>query len=266
MSDILDDLLEVTGALRDSAEAGGASDVVVADGGVVRADVGRERRKGTPEVILADRKAPDDVLKAVRAFLDAGGRAILSRVPPVVADRLREEHADSRVESYPASGMLVVKRPDWRAPSVGGCVGVMTAGTSDVPIAEEAQVVASEMGARVVHAYDVGVAGLHRLAQPLRQFGEQAVDVIVVAAGMDGALPSVVAGLVAVPVIGLPTSVGYGLGGRGVAALLGMLQSCAPGLTVVNIDNGIGAGITAAMIANRVAAARRGSNSRTAGS
>jgi pyridinium-3,5-biscarboxylic acid mononucleotide synthase len=113
----------------------------------------------------------------------------------------------------------------------------------------------------VVRADDVGVAGLHRLEAPLRLLRERGVDTIVVAAGMDGALPSVVAGLVDVPVIGLPTSVGYGLGGGGVAALLSMLQTCAPGLVVVNIDNGVGAGATAALFANRVAAARSASAS-----
>ncbi len=112
------------------------------------------------------------------------------------------------------------------------------------------------MGATVLEAWDVGVAGLHRLVSPLERFAAAEVDVIVVAAGMDGALPSVVAGLVDVPVIGLPTSVGYGLGAGGVGALTTMLQSCAPGLVVVNIDNGIGAGSTAALIANRSAAGR----------
>jgi NCAIR mutase (PurE)-related protein len=115
---------------------------------------------------------------------------------------------------------------------------------------------AEEMGCEVTCIYDVGVAGLHRLVAPLRELLTRGTDAIIVAAGMDGALPSVVAGLVAVPVIGLPTSVGYGMGGKGVAALLSMLQTCAPGLAVVNIDNGVGAGITAAMIANRVAEAR----------
>jgi len=118
-------------------------------------------------------------------------------------------------------------------------------------------VLAEEMGCETVAIYDVGVAGIHRLFEPLHKMLEAAVDVIVVAAGMDGALPSVVAGLVNVPVIGLPTSVGYGFGGKGVSALLSMLQTCSPGLVVVNIDNGVGAGATAAMIANRVAAARR---------
>jgi NCAIR mutase (PurE)-related protein len=114
------------------------------------------------------------------------------------------------------------------------------------------------MGCQVYTAYDVGVAGIHRLWEPLHDLLEEArVDVIVVAAGMDGALPSVVSGLVDVPVIGLPTSVGYGMGGKGEAALLSMLQSCAPGMAVVNIDNGIGAGAVAGLIANRLAAARQ---------
>jgi NCAIR mutase (PurE)-related protein len=133
---------------------------------------------------------------------------------------------------------------------------VLTAGTSDVPIAEEAAVVAHEMGCAVSTTYDVGVAGLHRLFKPLQKLMDDDTDVIIVAAGMDGALPSVVAGLVSVPVIGLPTSVGYGMGGKGVAALLTMLQTCAPGLTVVNIDNGVGAGATAALTANRMARLR----------
>jgi hypothetical protein len=123
-------------------------------------------------------------------------------------------------------------------------------------VAAEAALVALEMGATVLEAWDVGVAGLHRLIEPLERFADEGVDVIVVAAGMDGALPSVVAGLVDVPVIGLPTSIGYGFGSGGIGALTTMLQSCAPGLVVVNIDNGIGAGSTAALIANRAADSR----------
>ena len=145
---------------------------------------------------------------------------------------------------------------EWRP---GGRVGVITAGTSDVPWAEEAALLCREMGCQVHTVYDVGVAGIHRLWEPLHLLLDEAqVDVLIVAAGMDGALPSVISGLVDVPVIGLPTSVGYGLGGKGEAALLSMLQSCAPGMAVVNIDNGIGAGAMAGLIANRAAAARRG--------
>src|SRR2546422_3962518 len=125
-----------------------------------------------------------------------------------------------------------------------------------MPVADECAIIAEEMGCQVTFIYDVGVSWFHRLLEALRNLLSSGVDAIIVAAGMDGALPSVVAGLVPVPVIGLPTSVGYGVGGKGVAALLSMLQTCAPGLSVVNIDNGVGAGITAAMIANRVARAR----------
>ena len=151
---------------------------------------------------------------------------------------------------------VVIYRADYVRRGTGGHVGVISAGTSDIPVAEEAVLIAEEMGCRVTCIYDVGVAGLHRLIGPLHDLLANEVDAIVVAAGMDGALPSVVAGLVPVPVIGLPTSIGYGMGGKGIAALLSMLQTCAPGLSVVNIDNGIGAGITAALIANRVAQTR----------
>ena len=227
------------------------------ENGTVRADVGRESRKGVPEVILADRKRPEDALAAAQVFLDARGRAILSRAPESLIELLRSEHPDCSFEVFSRSGAVVVKRPTFVPPPAGGRVGVLTAGTSDVPVAEEAQVVAAEMGCEVLAFYDVGVAGIHRLVEPLRALRELPVDVIIVAAGMDGALPSVVCGLVDVPVIGLPTPIGYGLGSDGVAALMTMLQSCAPGLTVVNIGNGVGAGATAALIANRVAAARR---------
>jgi NCAIR mutase (PurE)-related protein len=136
-------------------------------------------------------------------------------------------------------------------------VGIITAGTSDIPWAEEAALVCREMGCQVHRVYDVGVAGLHRLWEPLHVLLDQVqVDVLIVAAGMDGALPSMVSGLVDVPVVGLPTSVGYEMGDQGEAALLSMLQTCAPGMAVVNIDNGIGARSMAGLIANRVAAAR----------
>jgi len=223
-----------------------------------RPDFDRARRKGVPEVILADRKAPEDALAIARRFLEREGRAILSRVPEALEARLRDEFAaEAELEWYAGARAAVLRRRGTRQAESGGRVGIITAGTSDVPRAEEAALVCREMGCTVHTVYDVGVAGLHRLFEPLQQLlQEHNVDVIVVVAGMDGALPSVVAGLAPVPVIGLPTSVGYGLGGEGLAALYSMLQSCAPGLAVVNIDNGIGAGAMAGLIANRVAAAR----------
>jgi hypothetical protein len=169
--------------------------------------------------------------------------------------------SDYEVTIHELARAIVVARPGVAIVPSGGRVGIISAGASDLPIAAEAALMAREMGATVTEAWDVGVAGLHRLVGPLERLVAVGVEAMVVAAGMDGALPSVVAGLVAVPVIGLPTSIGYGYGGGGIGALTTMLQSCAPGLVVVNIDNGIGAGATAALIANRVAAARGGTES-----
>ena len=222
-----------------------------------RPDFHREDRKGVPEVILAESKNEREVCEIAESFLRVRGRAIISRLDPALLEHLRQNFAGYQFEVSTSCRMVVIRQPGAERPRTGGRVGIITAGTSDLPVAEEARVLAEEMGCETVAIYDVGVAGIHRLFEPLHKMLEAAVDVIVVAAGMDGALPSVVAGLVNVPVIGLPTSVGYGFGGKGVSALLSMLQTCSPGLVVVNIDNGVGAGATAAMIANRVAAARR---------
>ncbi len=221
----------------------------------IRPDPAREKRKGVPEVIFGETKTTAQVLSMARSLLEGTGRAIVSRVRPETLAALREEFQNYTLRVREEARALVIYQPGYEPARTGGRVGVLSAGTSDVPVAEEAALIAEEMGCEVTCVYDVGVAGLHRLLEPLRALLSNGVDVMIVAAGMDGALPSVVAGLVPVPVIGLPTSVGYGLGGRGVAALLSMLQTCAPGLSVVNIDNGIGAGSTAALIANRVALA-----------
>lgn len=223
-----------------------------------RPDFDRQTRKGVPEVIIAERKAVEQSLEIARRFLETTGRAILSRIPPALEARLRTEFDGvADVEWLPAPRAAVLRRPGNQASQTGGRVGVISAGTSDIPWAEEAALLCREMGCQVHSVYDVGVAGIHRLWEPLHHLLDEAqVDVLIVAAGMDGALPSVVSGLVDVPVIGLPTSVGYGMGGQGKAAILSMLQSCAPGMAVVNIDNGIGAGAIAGIIANRMATAR----------
>lgn len=221
-----------------------------------RPDPGREQRKGAPEVVFGATKETAQIISMARGLLEGTGRAIISRVPPAKRDAVQAEFREYDVRIREAAHIMVIYSPKYARKSTGGHVGVISAGTSDIPVAEEAAVLAEEMGCRVTYIYDVGVAGLHRLIGPLRNLLADEVDVIIVAAGMDGALPSVVAGLVPVPVIGLPTSIGYGIGGHGLAALLSMLQTCAPGLSVVNIDNGVGAGITAGLIANRVAQAR----------
>jgi NCAIR mutase (PurE)-related protein len=221
-----------------------------------RPDPGREQRKGTPEVIFGESKDVAQIIAMAQGLLTGSGRAIISRVRPEAIAPLQEAFQAYTVSVREAARAVVIYRPDYVRRRTGGLVGVISAGTSDIPVAAEAALIAEEMGCQVTCIYDVGVAGLHRLVEPLRDLLSNGVDAIVVAAGMDGALPSVVAGLVPVPVIGLPTSIGYGLGGKGIAALLSMLQTCAPGLSVVNIDNGVGAGTTAALIANRVAQAR----------
>jgi NCAIR mutase (PurE)-related protein len=222
----------------------------------IRSDPGREQRKGTPEVIFGESKGVTQIIAMAQSLLTGSGRAIISRISPEAISSLQAAFQDYTVRVREAARAMVIYRSDHVRRATGGHVGIISAGTSDIPVAEEAALIAEEMGCRVTCIYDVGVAGLHRLIEPLRNLLSDDVDAIIVAAGMDGALPSVVAGVVPVPVIGLPTSIGYGLGGKGVAALLSMLQTCAPGLSVVNIDNGVGAGITAALIANRVAQAR----------
>jgi pyridinium-3,5-biscarboxylic acid mononucleotide synthase len=221
-----------------------------------RPDRGREQRKGAPEVIFGETKGTQQIIAMAQGLLEGTGRAIISRMPAASVSPVQEAFRAYTVFMREVSRTMVIYSHDYKRRSTGGHVGVISAGTSDIPVADEATLVAEEMGCRVTCIYDVGVAGLHRLMTPLSDLLTDGVDAIIVAAGMDGALPSVVAGLVPVPVIGLPTSIGYGLGGKGVAALLSMLQTCAPGLSVVNIDNGVGAGITAALIANRVAQAR----------
>lgn len=218
-------------------------------------DFARARRAGIPEIILADRKTGEQVVAIAQQFLEAEGRAILSRVQPEAEEALRRTFGgreDVDLEWYAPPRAMVVRRRGMSVAPTGGRVGILTAGTSDIPVAEEAALVCREAGCEVRCHYDVGVAGLHRLFGPLKSLLEEFdADAIVVVAGMDGALPSVVSGLVDVPVVGIPTSVGYGLGGRGVGALMSMLQTCAPGLSVVNIDNGIGGGAVAALIARR---------------
>ena len=226
----------------------------------VQPDLERAKRKGVPEVILAQGKTVDQAVQIARIFLERNGRAILSRVSPELEARLHQDFGSTvEFEWYGTARAAVLHREGTGLPRTGGRVGILTAGTSDVPAAEEAAMLCTEMGCEVYTTFDVGVAGLHRLFGPLYDMlDNHRVDVLIVAAGMDGALPSVVSGLADVPVIGLPTPVGYGLGGGGTAALYSMLQSCAPGMAVVNVGNGIGAGAMAGLIANRTAQARKG--------
>ena len=244
-------------AALDGDGAGNRALPVGDDRPTLRLDLARRQRTGIPEIVHAEHKSAETVAEALLRLAERNGRALATRCSESVAEEVeRRLRVGWVVERHERARAVVVATAESSVEDGGGRVGMLAAGTSDLPIAAEAALVAREMGATVDEAVDVGVAGLHRLVGPLERMVGSGVDVIVVAAGMDGALPSVVAGLVAVPVIGLPTSIGYGFGGGGVGALTTMLQSCAPGLVVVNIDNGVGAGSTAALIANRIAAAK----------
>ena len=222
----------------------------------VRADTRRSRRAGAPEIVLAAGKTPRQIAAAVEALMPSTGRVIVSRMEPDRFGDLEPLLAPYRVERDHDAWTFVLSNGTGVPPSHGGRVAVLSAGTSDLRVAGEAALVVRELGCEVRTVWDVGVAGLHRLVGPLQQLAVWDPDAIIVAAGMDGVLPTVIAGLVPQPVIGLPVSTGYGHGGGGLSALGTMLQSCAPGVVVVNIDNGVGAGVAAGLIARRAADAR----------
>ena len=211
-------------------------------------DLSRESRSGIPEVIYAEGKSPGKVGEIVEAVVAKKDMVTVSRASEADHAEIVKRIGKEGVLHKPEARMIVVDRRKEK-PHRTGKIGVLTAGTSDIPVAEEAAVIAEVMGCKVIRGYDVGVAGIHRLLEPLKLMISEGVACVVVVAGMEGALPSVVAGIVPVPVIGVPTSIGYGLGAGGIGALTTMLQSCSPGLVVVNIDNGFNAGATAALIA-----------------
>lgn len=210
-----------------------------------RVDHHRDLRLGFPEVILGQGKTPEQITQIAERILSNSSNLLISRTSEEVFQRIRDLASDA--EFHAEARMISVLRD--RTERGDGAIAVISAGTSDIPVAEEAAVTATAMGNRVSRIYDVGVAGIHRLFGARPDF--ESARVIVVVAGMEGALPSVVGGMVSVPVIAVPTSVGYGASFDGLAALLGMLNSCASNVTVVNIDNGFGAGFVASLINRR---------------
>jgi NCAIR mutase (PurE)-related protein len=224
-----------------------------------RFDAAREARTGIPEAVFAEGKTPAEVAAMTVAAVETTGSALVTRIDGESADAceslLAEEFPDAAIDHDERARTLVVHGTDYEPPELDATVGVVTAGTVDAEAAGEAAVVAAEMGATVERISDVGVAGIARMFDNIDEI--RAVDALVVAAGREGALPTVIAGLVDVPLIGLPVSSGYGHGGEGEAALAGMLQSCTP-IMAVNIDAGFAAGAQAGLIARSVSAARAG--------
>jgi NCAIR mutase (PurE)-related protein len=220
-------------------------------GGFAKVDLHRRLRCGFPEVIFGQGKTAEQIEAILRTLLTHGQGGLVTRVDPRAAEHLRAAFAEGE---YNATGRTFrVHGPADEGPKLGRVI-IVTAGTSDLPVAEEARVTAEAWNCEVTLVADVGVAGLHRLLHQLPQF--EHADALVVVAGMEGALPSVVGGLVQCPVIAVPTSVGYGAHFQGLAALLGMLNSCASNVVVVNIDAGFNGGHMAGLIARRMGQAR----------
>jgi NCAIR mutase (PurE)-related protein len=217
----------------------------VDDLGFAQLDIDRERRTGFPEVIYGESKPAEQILAIFQRMMLHSDRVLATRVSKDKAALVREQ-IESVTYHEDARALIWYRTEEAQAPKDGSYIAVVCAGTSDLPVAEEAALTAECMGCRVERVYDVGVAGIHRLFRRLELI--RGATAIVVAAGMEGALTSVLGGLVAKPVIAVPTSVGYGASFNGLAALLSMLNSCAPGVSVVNIDNGFGAGYNAALI------------------
>lgn len=221
---------------------------------LAKLDVGRDFRKGVPEVVLGEGKQSSEIVRIVLSAVRIKGNVVVSRIRREdlsnICKTLKKKNL--HVEVGKSSTTILVKDNPQAKQRTGGRIGILSAGTSDIGVAEEARLMAEAMGCAAIAYYDVGIAGLHRLLPAMQKMISADVGAIVVIAGMEGALASVVSSMVNVPVIGVPTSVGYGFGSAGIAALSCMLQSCAFGLAVVNIDNGVGAGAFAALIANRI--------------
>lgn len=215
------------------------------DVGYAKIDHGRAERQGFPEVIFGQGKTREQIVGIFEKLVERAPNVLITRTTADVFGEVRNVISDA--EWHESAKLIRVLR-DTTDRGLGE-IAIVTAGTSDIPVAEEAALTAEAMGNRVVRIWDAGVAGIHRIISQ-REILQNA-RVVIVAAGMEGALPSVVGGLVSVPVIGVPTSIGYGASFGGIAALLGMLNSCSSNVTVVNIDNGFGAGFTASLINRR---------------
>lgn len=215
-------------------------------------DVNRGMRSGAPEIVFAQSKKQQEIKEIMKKILEKKGRVIVSRIRKEDYKKITS-YAKNQLGATVRTGRnsSTISLETRKVVSSGGSVGILAAGTSDVGVAEESRIVCEAMGCKCITEYDVGVAGLQRVFPALKKMIKRDVGCIVVVAGMEGALATLVSSLVDIPVIGVPTSVGYGYGQKGVAALASMLQSCSLGMAVVNIDNGVAAGGMAASIANR---------------
>lgn len=219
---------------------------------IAKFDIKRTDRTGFPEAIFSPSKDYEDLITIIKNYLEKSDEdLIITKLSNERYERiLKDLGENSYIVEYNKRAQILIIRTKITKRQPKAKIGIITAGTSDINIAEEARVIVEEGGCEAITSYDIGVAGIHRLFPQIAHMVKEDVKAFIVCAGMEGALPSVVAGLVDVPVIGVPTSVGYGVGEGGRVALDAMLQSCAPGIAVVNIDNGFGAGVFALTIVN----------------
>ncbi len=251
MRDILKKLLDGEISV-DDAENQLKINQVQALGDNVKFDVARENRVGVPEAVYAQGKTDDDLISIINN-MGSVDNLMITRLPEDRFNRLKKYLNDDVMKNsnyYKIASILTVNKIEIE--KCNGKVGIITAGTADIPIAEEARITLEQAGFTAIKTYDVGVAGIHRLIDKISYLLNEKVDVIITLAGMEGALPSVVAGIVDMPVIAVPTSTGYGVGEKGFTALFSMLQSCAPGIATMNIDNGYGAGVYAITILKQI--------------
>jgi pyridinium-3,5-biscarboxylic acid mononucleotide synthase len=241
-----------SGNLDAEAAFSALKDLPFEDLGFAKLDSHRTMRRGVPEVVFGENKTVEQIAAIGTRVVKSGNNLIITRLSADKARALKPRIPRLKYLAEPRIAMRIVEPA---TPIGHGSIMVISAGTSDIPVAEEAAVCAELFGNRVTRLYDVGVAGLHRLTANLESIKQ--ASVLIVVAGMEGALPSVVAGLLDKPVIAVPTSIGYGTAFGGIAALLGMLNTCSSGVTVVNIDNGFGAALAATLI-NRVGLAQHG--------
>ncbi len=255
IKDILKQLIDKKLSIED-AEKFLKANLIEEVGDLAKLDIFRKMRTGVPEVIYSESKSPQMVLNITNSFLKTKKFAIISRYNEKQKELIVksfEENEKYNIKINELGKIIIIKETSFNFVKKGGIIGIITAGSSDIPIAEEAKAITETMGCEVITSYDLGIAGIHRIFSPLSEMIKKGVHVIIVCAGMEGTLPGVVAALVDIIVIGVPISSGYGMGKKGKGALITMLQSCSPGLLVVNIDNGFGAAASAALIANKIA-------------
>ena len=251
MKDILERLVNGELNIDEAEQLLNANNILEFDD-IAKFDIKRSERTGFPEAVFSPSKTYEDLITIIKNYLkNTDEDLIITKLTQERHDKIITDLGEnSYITEYNKRAQILIIRKQITKKEPTAKIGIITAGTSDINIAEEARVIVEEGGCEAITSYDIGVAGIHRLFPQIAHMISQGVRALIVCAGMEGALPSVVAGLVDVPVIAVPTSVGYGVGEGGRVALDAMLQSCAPGIAVVNIDNGFGAGVFALTIVN----------------